>query len=197
MPRTNSENDSEGHSLTPEPGKEDFSAATRSPTFFAGEQRSGEHAIVLSNRLARIKTHSKKSLRHPQIPASALAHLSPKDRFRAAVRKVVSLRRGVALPGAVRRVGAEPGVDPRRPESDATYGHLRTQCEIEVVDYSAVRRASKKYTNIEFTQFLDPDSTGSVKRDSWVKVRWINIGGISWDVLKALAIKYREFKASD
>ncbi|KAI5114896.1 hypothetical protein M0805_001812, partial [Coniferiporia weirii] len=28
------------------------------------------------------------------------------------------------------------------------------------------------------------------KRESWVKVRWINIGGVSWDVISSLALKY-------
>jgi len=33
-------------------------------------------------------------------------------------------------------------------------------------------------------------NTGTSDRPSWSRVRWINIGGISWDVMSALAIKY-------
>jgi len=43
-------------------------------------------------------------------------------------------------------------------------------------------------TNREFSSLMqDPDSS---ERQSWVKVRWINIGGLSWDVIKTLSIKY-------
>lgn len=45
-------------------------------------------------------------------------------------------------------------------------------------------------TNNAFIEMMkDPRAS---ERESWVKVRWINIGGISWDVLSALAIKYGE-----
>jgi hypothetical protein len=43
-------------------------------------------------------------------------------------------------------------------------------------------------TNSGFIKFLQ-DGRASV-REPWVKVRWINVGGISWDVISALAMKY-------
>jgi hypothetical protein len=43
-------------------------------------------------------------------------------------------------------------------------------------------------TNSGFIEFLQ-DARASV-REPWVKVRWINVGGISWDVVSALAMKY-------
>jgi len=45
--------------------------------------------------------------------------------------------------------------------------------------------------NREFVQFLNDDDASA--EEPWVKVRWINVTGISWDVISALAIKYGEW----
>lgn len=87
-----------------------------------------------------------------------------------------------------RGVGAEPGIDPRRASAFVNYGHIKQQCLIEVADYSAVRSSFGRMTNAEFVQFMG--NTQASAREPWVKVRWINIGGISWDVISALAMKY-------
>jgi hypothetical protein len=88
-------------------------------------------------------------------------------------------------------VGAEPGVDPRRASADAEYGGIKQECVIEVVDYSAVRSSFGRMTNREFVDLMNnPDASA---RDPWVKVRWINIAGMSWDVIKAVSIKYGEW----
>lgn len=88
-------------------------------------------------------------------------------------------------------VGAEPGIDPRRSSAFLNYGHIRQKCTIEIADYSSVRASFGRMENRGFTEFLG-DPTAS-KRESWAKVRWINIGGLSWDVISALAIKYGMF----
>lgn len=59
---------------------------------------------------------------------------------------------------------------------------------IEVVDYSAIRSSFGRMDNTSFINMLN--NKAASEKESWVKVRWINIGGISWDVLSALAIKY-------
>ena len=41
--------------------------------------------------------------------------------------------------------------------------------------------------------FVNMMNTSLLERQPWSKVRWINIGGISWDVMSALAIKYGKF----
>jgi len=85
-------------------------------------------------------------------------------------------------------VGAEPGVDPRKSAAFMQYGHIRAKCKIEVIDYSSVRSSFGKFENKGFLEYLgDPKAS---KRDSWVKVRWINVAGISWDVISALALKH-------
>lgn len=115
--------------------------------------------------------------------------LAPGDRFRASVRKIIHMKRtSSAL--STKGVGAEPGIDPRRASAYMNYGHIKQKCSIQVVDYSSVRSSFGRMENKGFLEFLgDPKA---YKREPWVKVRWINIGGISWDVMSALAIRYSE-----
>lgn len=175
MPRENSISD-EGRSLTPDLEIEEPKRSFSPPHSLLAHGRRSGHS-------ARSKTHS------PAIPrVSTWAYLSPKEKFKAAARRIISIRRGITV--GLGPAGDEPGVDPRRPSAEAYYGHIRNPCEIEIVDYSSVRFTSKRYTNEEFVKLLDVASSEPVPRQPWVKVRWINIGGISWDVLSALAIKY-------
>lgn len=114
--------------------------------------------------------------------------VTPKDKFRAAVRKVMVLRRGTSYLSGVGRVGAEPGVNPRRVSANLLYGHIRQDCVIEVIDYSSVRSSVGRMTNAEFVNLLNDPAASA--REPWVKVRWVNIGGLSWDVIKAVSMKY-------
>ncbi|KAJ6562659.1 hypothetical protein B0H19DRAFT_101692 [Mycena capillaripes] len=87
-----------------------------------------------------------------------------------------------------RGVGSEPGVDPRRAGADAEHGEIKQECVIEVADYSAVRSSFGRMTNREFIDLMgDPEAS---TREPWVKVRWINIAGLDWGVIKAVSIKY-------
>lgn len=108
--------------------------------------------------------------------------LLPRDRFRSAVRKVVAMHRLAANVGPV---GREPGVDPRRAAVQLEYGHIKQRCTIEVTDYSSLRHTSRIMNNEEFSEFINND-----RRESWAKVRWINVGGLDWSVISALALAY-------
>lgn len=135
----------------------------------------------------------------PSTTASHWAKPSPKDKFRGVVRKVIAMHRGtrfmtVGIDGEGPRVGAEPGVDPRRASADLQYGHIHKQCEIEITDYSSVRSAIGRMTNREFIELMCDDEAS--QRPSWVRVRWINIGGVSWDVIKALSLRYGTYSNS-
>lgn len=111
-------------------------------------------------------------------------------RFRSSAHKIIQMRRSSTAMNKF-GVGAEPGVDPRRSLAFLTYGHIREKCTIEMVDYSSVRSSFGKMQNKGFVNFLsDPVAS---KPEPWVKVRWINIAGISWDVMSALAIRYGMF----
>ncbi|KAI0348334.1 hypothetical protein BDW22DRAFT_1350517 [Trametopsis cervina] len=113
--------------------------------------------------------------------------LTPGDRFRQSVRKVIAMHR-TSIAISKNRIGAEPGVDPRRESAYLTYGHIREKCLIEVVDYSAVRSSFGRMTNKQFIALLNDERAS--EKEPWVKVRWINVGGVSWDVIRALAIRY-------
>lgn len=204
MPRENSFSDSEGRSLTPDPEEEALpvSAVASPPANYTHV----ENTRSLSN-LDRIKTQSRKSLRsrvskgNPTSPTadvqqspSPWAHLAPKEKFQAVVRKMMSMHRGTSmLLAGGGRIGAEPGIDPRRPAVDAAYRHIREDnCGIEIVDYSAVRSTARTMKNAEFINFMNtPTEDGLPPREPWVKVRWINIAGMDWEVIKAVSIRYR------
>lgn len=120
-------------------------------------------------------------------PTYGTTFSSPTERFRASVRKVIALHR-VSSFISNRGIGAEPGVDPRRESANVTFGHIQQSCLIEMVEYSSVRSKFTQMSNQQFVELLnDP---GTSLREPWVKVRWINVGGISWDVMKALALTF-------
>ncbi|KAF9114241.1 hypothetical protein BGX27_011367 [Mortierella sp. AM989] len=59
------------------------------------------------------------------------------------------------------------------------------QVDITTVDMDQSRcRVHQRMTNSEFLTWLEQP------RPEWSAVRWININGMSWDVIKAVAIKY-------
>ncbi|CAK5269268.1 unnamed protein product [Mycena citricolor] len=173
MPRENS--DSDGRSLTPDMQDGFASSPTHDhphpprPSFHSQRQH---------------KAHED----HPPPLDLRSTHIPPLDRFRQAARKVIALHRGVVDTVQQRGVGIEPGVDPRSPAADVEFEHLRERCVIEIADYSAVRSSFGRMTNAEFVELMN-DPVAS-ERERWVKVRWISIGGVSWDVIKAVAIRY-------
>ena len=174
MPRENSFSDEDGRSLTPDLD-EDNDLRPQSPVSIKRSQEHNPKPSVSSQR--------------PTAPQVSLGGrtLTPKERFRSSVRKVMQIKKTSAFMSK-QDVGAEPGVDVRRESASLAYGHIRQQCVIELVDYSTVRSSFGRMTNREFINYLsDPQASA---REPWVKVRWINIGGLSWDVIRALALKY-------
>jgi hypothetical protein len=78
--------------------------------------------------------------------------------------------------------GQEPGLDPN--ETLDSRVNLHTNCGITVVDFSEDDIKQFELDNSGLIGFLD------CPREEWVRVRWINCNGLSWDVIQALA-KYR------
>ncbi|KAF8328271.1 uncharacterized protein EI90DRAFT_1620505 [Cantharellus anzutake] len=107
------------------------------------------------------------------------------SRFRNSALKVMHLNR---MQASVRAPGAEPGVDPRRPSTVEQYSNIHEECLIQVIDYGGAHASFQRATNESLIHFLE-DSKTSV-RPVWAKVRWINVMGISWDVISALALQY-------
>ena len=194
MPRENSFSDSDGRSLTPDLEEElrrernngllvstsgQPPAPIPAPTSPVKSPKSYTHNI---NPLSPTRTHRSSTAPH------LWRNLPPKERFRALVRTVMFVNRNPSVLPTAGGIGAEPGINPHRNSAELLYGHIHQECTVEIMDYSAVRSSVRRMTNNEFTHFMQ-DSIASAT-DPWVKVRWINIGGVSWDVLKAVSIKY-------
>jgi hypothetical protein len=144
-------------------------------------------------------SRSKRSL-HAHHPVS---ERRPIDKFRSTVNKIMAMKRSTTILAAI-GAGAEPGIDPRRASMEMQYRTLKKvhntertvpvskthslqDCVIEIVDYSAV---SSSFLNMRNAEFVDWCASSKSKRQPWVKVRWINITGVSWDVIKALSLKH-------
>ncbi|KIJ20331.1 hypothetical protein PAXINDRAFT_127039 [Paxillus involutus ATCC 200175] len=179
MPRENSFSDSEGRSLTPDLSDEE-SAAPEHDIFPTVVRQPSP----TPSSLPRASKSPSEILRPPLVHSQG----TPKDRFRASVKKVIQMQRTTTALLRYGGAGAEPGADPRRSSAFLTYGHIKQNCVIELIDYSTVRASSGRMTNNEFVKLLNDETAGT--REPWVKVRWINICGISWDVISALAIHY-------
>ncbi|KAI0271450.1 hypothetical protein BC834DRAFT_859558 [Gloeopeniophorella convolvens] len=187
MPREDSFSDADGESLTSDEEVEEAAGPTQHPASRPGAIATSP---TFNGPLSTLKgPKSPQNLQGPNGTPSGLpgSQLTPGDRFRATVRKVIALHRTstAILRGGL---GAEPGIDPRRHSAYATYGNIRQKCLIDIVDYSSIRSSFGRMTNAEFVNFLENDQASA--REPWVKVRWINVGGISWDVISALALKY-------
>ncbi|KAE9974275.1 hypothetical protein BLS_003213 [Venturia inaequalis] len=79
--------------------------------------------------------------------------------------------------------GGEPGIDTSK-DPEAHFDHLMQECQITVVDFSDERMSKYELDNEGLVEFLkDP-------REDWVACRWINVNGLSWDVIKELGNKH-------
>jgi hypothetical protein len=80
------------------------------------------------------------------------------------------------------RPGAEPGIDPSQPDGGhpGSVPDLHAQCQITVVDFSQEELEVHELWNKELIDFVKKP------KPSWVKCRWINVNGLSWDVIQAL-----------
>lgn len=120
--------------------------------------------------------------RGPQIPDLLSTKITgPNARFRTVVLKVIRLNKLRGLSDD------EPGVNVASDAAAAIYGHIRERCSIDVLDYGPTKVKHTKLTNEELENHIAHESR---TRPLWAKVRWINIGGVSWDVMRALALRY-------
>ncbi|KAJ7632300.1 hypothetical protein FB45DRAFT_746461 [Roridomyces roridus] len=79
-------------------------------------------------------------------------------------------------------IGSEPGINPRADGADEKYSHYHQQCLIQVTEYSTDNVSQKTMSNVDFVKSIEAGQVDAI--------RWINVGGISWDVLSALALRY-------
>lgn len=57
---------------------------------------------------------------------------------------------------------------------------LNTPCDITIVDFSEHNISTQRLDNETLRPFL------AEPLRKWVKCRWINVNGLSWDVIQAL-----------
>lgn len=77
--------------------------------------------------------------------------------------------------------GSEPGFDPNLPDGGhASMPTLSAPCDITVVDFSKDNMVKQHFDNDGFIAFL------AQPKAAWAKCRWININGLSWDVIQAV-----------
>jgi Mg2+ and Co2+ transporter CorA len=80
--------------------------------------------------------------------------------------------------------GSEPGFDPELPDGGhASMPMLSADCKITVVDFSTNHMVKRHFRNADFIEFLDQP------QEPWAKCRWINVNGLSWDVIQAIGNK--------
>ncbi|GJC96033.1 magnesium and cobalt transporter CorA [Colletotrichum higginsianum] len=85
--------------------------------------------------------------------------------------------------------GSEPGFDPNKSDGGhASMPTLRADCEISVFDFSQANMVQHKFGNDDFIEFLKKP------QEPWVKSRWINVNGLSWDVIQACGQYYKLHK---
>ena len=86
------------------------------------------------------------------------------------------------------RPGAEPGVDTSRADAQLPPGlaaHLSARCQTTLVDFSADRIEKLELWNEELIEVL------ASPRPEWSACRWINVNGLSWDVIRAIGNRYK------
>ncbi|CAG9942034.1 unnamed protein product [Clonostachys rosea f. rosea IK726] len=80
--------------------------------------------------------------------------------------------------------GSEPGYDPLLPDGGhASMEFMNAPCQITVVDFSHNRIEKRHYENQGFIDALERP------QEPWAQCRWINVNGLSWDVLQAVGSK--------
>ncbi|KAK2873266.1 hypothetical protein FQN49_002473, partial [Arthroderma sp. PD_2] len=85
--------------------------------------------------------------------------------------------------------GEEPGIDPADPSLPTSFAdegtllqeQLYQRCDITVVDFSQEVMRMYHLDNATLAPFLERE------REPWVQCRWINVNGLSWDVVRLLA----------
>ncbi|KAI8818772.1 uncharacterized protein EV422DRAFT_601619 [Fimicolochytrium jonesii] len=84
----------------------------------------------------------------------------------------------------LRTPGAPPGVDVKRP-NPTLEAIFKSDAAIRVVDYSASRYVYHDLSRFTLAEFLQSP------RPAWVKVRWIDIRGLSYPAIQIVADHYR------
>ncbi|KAJ5195397.1 uncharacterized protein N7498_008835 [Penicillium cinerascens] len=126
----------------------------------------------------------------PDVSTTAAARVNSTDTSKRCRRRSNTARSYCAeglAPESTWQPGTEPGIDPTKPLPSYSSGwalnvpgDLQRPCEITVVDFSENEMQQYELDNDTLEQFLSRD------REPWVQCRWINVNGLSWDVIRTL-----------
>lgn len=98
------------------------------PNLVTSISRSSHHVaspISVTSPSKSLKSHKSQPTRTSRATRPPMPHqMTPKDRFRSSVKKVIQMKRMSSFM-TTGRIGAEPGVDPRRNSAYINYGHIR------------------------------------------------------------------------
>lgn len=83
------------------------------------------------------------------------------------------------------RPGAEPGIDTSKDDTDEHFANLVAESQITLVDFSPEKLERKEMYNDEFCEFM------KTPRPDWATCRWINVNGLSWDVIRSIGNHYK------
>lgn len=78
----------------------------------------------------------------------------------------------------------EPGIDPLR-EAISNFSLVQQPCQITLVDFNEEKILRHEFDNEELIKFIKQP------REDWVACRWINVNGLSWDVIRALGAEQK------
>ncbi|KAI7832689.1 hypothetical protein BC939DRAFT_434072 [Gamsiella multidivaricata] len=127
------------------------------------------------------RRYSHKSTTSSSSSSSGLSRPAPLpsglSRFKKATDQIVAARRmsTYAMNGQ--------GVDVS--DMDSIFSCIESTVDVLAMDMDSARYTKRSgMNNEEFLMWLEQP------RPEWSKVRWININGMSWDVIKAISIKY-------
>lgn len=151
-----------------------------------------DHATDIEAQQPPTSPRSPIAERHVQSPELPLEHIrSPTKSFESVRRPKRTLTAKTYQPrikGRQWNAGQEPGIDPTGGHPATAPIGLKADCDITVVDFSQESMQVQYHDNYSLKGFLQ--ST----QDEETTCRWINVNGLSWDVISALGTKYRFHK---
>jgi hypothetical protein len=87
---------------------------------------------------------------------------------------------------SIDRPGAEPGIDPTKTAlDDLPFANLSAVSQVTLVDFSEEKVDRHEMYNDDFIDFMKNP------RPDWATCRWINVNGLSWDVISCLGKRYK------
>ncbi|KAI1348330.1 hypothetical protein F5Y01DRAFT_317911 [Xylaria sp. FL0043] len=161
----------------------EVTSTSSAPTVVVGASDSSRAQNLENSGLSVDVSFAPKSAPHlpPSSPDFVLRHRNTRTNTFRTLEEFEDFER---RPGW--RPGTEPGIDPKKPDGGQDgVPNLHAECQVTVVDFSREDLQIHDMNNAELIEFVRRP------QPSWAKCRWINVNGLSWDVIQALG-KYKD-----